>query len=82
VTEIDKQIYENYKLFPNNFIAWDMLNNSTRFKEEYSNQQKAEFNKYVNNTVSEIEGDKEKIKNIALSIYANPINNKADKILT
>ncbi len=76
VTEIDKQIYKNYKLFPNNFIAWDILNNSNRFKNEYSTLQKEKFEKYVNNTVNEIEGDKEKITNIALSIYANPVNNK------
>jgi len=76
VTEIDKQIYNSYRLWPNNYIAWDMLNNSSKFQDKYTEKEKQEFESYVNKNISDIDGNKSEILEIALGIYANPINNK------
>lgn len=78
IKEIDKQVYNTYKLWPNNFIAWDILNNSQKYSDEYSKEEKAKFESYVDKAISEIKGDKKEITEIALGIYANPINNKTN----
>jgi hypothetical protein len=75
INEIDKQIYNNYKLWPNNYIAWDILNNTNKYKDKYTKAEKATFESYIDKTIKEIEGNKSEILEIALGIYANPINN-------
>jgi hypothetical protein len=76
VNQIDKEIYENFKLWPNNYIAWDIINNSSKYSENYTKEEKQNFEKYILESISEIDGDKNKIKEIAYGIYANPVSNK------
>ena len=76
VKEIDNEIYKNYKLWPNNYIAFDILNNTNKFINEYSTQEKSIFETYLMKSISDIEGDAKEIKEIALGIYANPLKNK------
>jgi len=76
VNEIDKEIYQNYKLWPNNYIAWDILNNKENYTEKYTAENKLKFEKYIAESIKDIEGDKNQIKKIALGIYANPVSNK------
>jgi hypothetical protein len=76
VQEIDKQIHSNYKLWPNNYIAFDLLEQKSRFKEQYSKEQYENFNNYISKTIQELDGNIEDLKKIALEIYANPVKNK------
>ena len=76
VQEIDKQIYENYKLWPYNYLAWDIINNKQDFLNEYTDKDKISFEKYIIENIQEIDGEQEELKKIALEIYANPVINK------
>ncbi len=75
VNEIDKQIWKNYKLFPNNYIASDILQKTNKFYEEkkYNKEQKSKFIDYVNSKITQLKGDKNKLEELFLSIYANPV---------
>lgn len=76
VDEIDQQIYQNYKLWPYNYLAFDNLNGSRKFENEYSEKDILNFESYVQETISQIEGPKDELKEIAYEIYANPVRNK------
>lgn len=72
---IDKGIVGGFKLWKNNFIAYDILNETKEYSSEYSNDEKEEFIKYYKNKISELFGDRDEIEEIMLSIYANPVLN-------
>lgn len=76
VNELDKQIYSNFKLWPNNYIAYDIVNNSQQYTSEYTSEEKMVFVKYTDRILSEIEFKSPEIKKILLGIYANPVKNK------
>lgn len=70
---VDQQIYQNYKLFPNNFIAFDLIDQSNRFAEKYSTEEKEKFIAYIDKQ-SVVDGvPKDKMKHYLLRIYANPV---------
>jgi len=71
----DKQIYNNYKLWPSNYLAYDLLNNTTEFSNHY-NDNTIEFfeNRYKNTTII-AENDNDEIRKLFLSLYANPVIN-------
>ena len=77
---IDNRIYSNYKLFKTNYIAFDILNNSDRFAEYYSKEEKNSFIEYIRTGLSKLPCYKDEasreLENIILNIYANPVNNK------
>ncbi|WP_417443124.1 1-acyl-sn-glycerol-3-phosphate acyltransferase [Joostella sp.] len=69
---IDEKIHLNYKLWPSNYLAYDMLNNTTRFESKYTDKEKRQFNRRIKRRVqaaNEIE-----LQNF-LSMYANPVTN-------
>lgn len=72
---IDKGIVGGFKLWKNNYIACDLLNNSDEYISEYSIEDKEDFRKYFKNKISELFGDRDEIEEIMLSIYANPVLN-------
>lgn len=73
---IDEQIYKGYKLFPGNYVAYDILFNSDNFKDKYTDLELEEFTNHMNKQIENIEGDQKIIKMIFLEIYANPVINK------
>lgn len=72
---IDTQIYRNYKLWENNYIAADLLNNSDEFSEFYSQKEKDYFLKYMKNQLLKIDNTSEQANDLFLKIYANPVFN-------
>lgn len=72
---IDKRIYAHYKLWKTNYIAFDLLHHDNRFAAFYSEQEKQDFTTYMNNGINAIQGDKEELTQIFLTLYANPIKN-------
>lgn len=70
---IDKQMYKNYKLFPNNFIAFDIRNNDNRFQDKYSEVEKREFMKHINRQANIEDVSFVKMKKTLIDIYANPV---------
>ncbi len=76
---IDREIHCNYKLCANNYIAYDIQNSANKFEDKYTAEQRKKFVEHIEKQISEIEGEKEKIKKIFLDIYANPVVNKIKK---
>lgn len=73
---IDKQIYQNYKLNPVNYIAYDLLNQTDVFKDTYTAKAKDDFLVYISNHVKQLKGEDDVLKQIFLKLYANPVINK------
>ncbi|NLX73498.1 MAG: glycerol acyltransferase [Bacteroidales bacterium] len=74
---IDSHVHQNYKLWPSNYIAWDIFNNSCQYSDKYSDEEKAIFLEYVEDHISRIpEMDRDFIFNSLMEMYANPLENK------
>lgn len=74
---IDSHVHQNYKLWPSNYIAWDIFNNSQQYSDNYSNEEKVIFLEYVEDHISRIpEMDRDFIFNSLMEMYANPLENK------
>jgi hypothetical protein len=72
---IDKQIHENYKLWPSNYYAFDQLNNTSKFKEEYDQDTIGTFNERLENAQQLTGGNSSKVKQLLLNLYSNPVKN-------
>lgn len=70
---VDKQIYQNYKLYPNNYIAFDILSQRNQFADQYSAQEKKDFTAYLHQQAEVKDVSKEKMMHYLLRIYANPV---------
>lgn len=73
---IDNQIYSSFKLWPNNYIAEDILNNTSNNLSEYNAEQFNQFATMLDEAVQTVPGDKTVIRNMFLQMYVNPIINK------
>jgi hypothetical protein len=72
---IDSEIFRNFKLWPNNYMAFDLLSDSRIYNGYYTSDNMKEFLNYMETQTAGIEGDKSKIKEFFLKIYANPVIN-------
>lgn len=72
---IDSRINAAYRLYPNNYIAHDLRYGTTKFKNRYTAEQKAAFVKRLNKLERYDTCDVEKLMDIFLGIYSNPVNN-------
>lgn len=72
---LDKEIASNYKLWPNNYIAYDLLEDKHTFNDKYSETEKADFVTYLERSIKCIEGNTDDIRKLFLKLYANPIKN-------
>jgi hypothetical protein len=69
----DRQVYMHYKLYPNNYIAYDILEQSQRFSNQYSEEEKKNFLDYLDKQSVIEDVPKEKMLHYLLQIYANPV---------
>jgi 1-acyl-sn-glycerol-3-phosphate acyltransferase len=74
--KIDQQIYANYKLWPNNYIAYDMLMQEHRFKSKYTHAEERKFKIMVEQSMVNIDFPITDIQERFLKLYANPVINK------
>lgn len=72
---IDGRICNAYRLFPNNYIAHDILHDSTEFAGSYSEDEAAAFKARLYE-LSRSEDYCDDIRKIFLGIYANPVDNR------
>ncbi|MEI6123317.1 MAG: hypothetical protein WCQ95_06780 [Bacteroidota bacterium] len=81
--QVDKQVYSIYKLWNTNYIAYDLLNESARFSNEYNEAGKEQFVAYINEKLVKIpvEFNKEEVFKIILAMYANPVKNNIENEL-
>jgi 1-acyl-sn-glycerol-3-phosphate acyltransferase len=73
---IDKQIHQNYNLNPVNYIAYDILHQTNIFKTNYTESEKNDFINYTNDSISELVGEQDVLRNLFLKLYAMPVKNK------
>ena len=66
---MDRKILANFKLWPNNYIAYDMLNGGGRFAGKYTAEEKEAFEGYVADKLGKagIEADMDELREIFLS---------------
>lgn len=75
---ITKEIHRNYTLYPCNYIAFDMLNNTEECSGMYTAEQKSAFKKYLEGQIAKINipnKDEEFLKERILTMYMNPVKN-------
>jgi 1-acyl-sn-glycerol-3-phosphate acyltransferase len=70
---VDESILKNYKLWPTNYIAFDILNKTNRFENEYSDSEKSLFERRLEMKIDE--ENPVALENF-LNMYANPVLNK------
>ncbi len=86
---IDHEMHRIYKLWPTNYIAYDLLMGTKDYKEHYSNIQKIAFGNYIRANVFRLSLNRKKTnlpkegfsalaKEIMLQIYANPVINRRE----
>lgn len=70
---IDDFILQSYKLWPTNYIAYDLLNGNQQFTSQYTEKEKQLFERRLE---MRIDAENETMKNGFLAMYANPVVNK------
>lgn len=72
---IDNKIHRNFKLWPNNYIAYDLLHSVNKFSAFYTQEEKEKFMQVMTQKIDRLEGNISMLNNIYLEIYANPVKN-------
>jgi len=70
---IDDSILTTYKLWPTNYIAYDLLNNTTQCRHYYTDKEKHLFERRME---MRIDIDNKVMYEAILAMYANPVVNK------
>lgn len=76
---LDEEIYRNYRLYPNNFVALDLLNNGKDYISHYSGEDKVQFEQYLRQQIDKIDlpnKDEAFLRERLLEMYANPAKNQ------
>lgn len=84
---IDQAIHRSYEIFPINYVAFDMLHNTERFKRKYTREQEEEAKEYFHKQLSKAdvpdltEEERNYMLEMMLVMYSNPLKNKLRTIL-
>ena len=70
---IDDSILQNYKLWPTNYIAYDILHQTERFASYYTKEEKQLFQRRFE---MRIDTENPTVRDGFLAMYANPVVNK------
>lgn len=71
---IDDSIVQSYKLWPTNFIAYDLLHKTDKYKNHYTDDEKSLFERRYE---LKIDTTNEQMVEGFLAMYANPVVNKS-----
>ena len=80
---IDQEIHSHYQLFPNNYIAADLLRGGNTFAEKYTAEQKLQFEGYMKKKLSMVQLEKPDMPFLTerfLTMYANVVFNHEEAI--
>lgn len=75
---VDLRVIEGYKLFKNNYIAYDIANHSFKYSHMYEKADLEQFVSYMEHQLDTVEPEvnREDLRRIFLDIYANPVVTK------
>lgn len=76
---IDRRIHANYRMYPNNYVAHDLLEGSDNFASHYTAEDKQRFVSYIDKQLQRItipDKDTDFLREKMLQMYANPLKNQ------
>lgn len=79
---MDCNIHQGYKIYPINYISYDMLHNTNKFCGEYTERQKSDFTDYIERQLDKVRLesvsalDRAYMHEMMLVMYCNPLKNK------
>ena len=79
---IDNEIHSNYKIYPINYIAYDLLHHTQLYHSEYTVDELHDFQNYVERQLDKVRlgsvsvVDRDYMRNMMLTMYSNPLKNK------
>lgn len=73
---LDRKIHQLYQIYPNNYIAYDTLNNTKEHVEHYSKEEKDKFLNYIDEKLNKVEEDRAVHKQLLLQLYSYPLVNQ------
>lgn len=75
---VDKRVIEGYKLWKNNYVAYDLANQSYKYSHMYEPADVEQFVAYMQKKLDTVEPEinREDLRRIFLDIYANPVVTK------
>lgn len=76
---IDRQIFAGYRLYPNNYVALDLLHGDSAHADHYTAEDKVQFEAYLKGQLDKIEmedKDDAYLREQMLKMYANPAINQ------
>lgn len=80
---IDHAIHSSYSLFPNNYVAADLLHNTQKYLEHYTQADKQQFETYINSRLAMIDlpnKDEHFLRRCLYTMYANPALNQTEAL--
>ena len=73
---LDSRINTAYRLYPNNYIAHDLLYGNMKYRSMYTDEQYNAFIKHMTELERYDTCDQERLRDIFIGIYSNPVDNK------
>ncbi len=70
---IDYHIYNNYKLFPNNYIGYDLYYNCNKYIDHYTIEEQRSFIELTHQRLKLVNEDREDAMQLWLKMYATPV---------
>lgn len=70
---IDIQVYNNYRLYPNNYIAYDLYYNCNTYIDKYTIEEQKSFIELTHQRLKLVDEDREEAMQLWLKMYATPV---------
>ena len=75
---VDRRVIEGYRLWKNNYVAYDLVNQSYKYSHMYEQADVEQFIAYMQKQLDTVEPEvnREDLRRIFIDIYANPVYTK------
>lgn len=73
---IDRQMYTDYHLWPTNYLAYDLLEESSRYADQYNDETKIQLEERLQMALQLVDANADEIQHLFYQMYANPVYNK------
>jgi hypothetical protein len=75
---VDRRVIDGYKLWKNNYVAYDIANHGFKYSHMYGQADVEQFVSYMEHQLDTVEPEvnREDLRRIFIDIYANPVYTK------
>ena len=75
---VDQRVIEGYRLWKNNYIAYDLVHHTYKYTEMYTPEEVERFTEYTEHQLDMVEPElnRQDLRDIFLRIYGNPVLSK------